>query len=170
MRPVLSNTNRPPTSNRHTNSEAINILYATRYIIPLFTNVVELEFSELPLNGVLGSSLPASNHKQRQRYDVCGMCQNARSWYMPPNKKSGQRLRSTPRRRWAPMGCEEPVGQPAVPRRDPLRGARGGRGLSWSVCAFRLLPDACLFARTLLGETTVREERTRDSHELRLLS
>src|SRR5215208_7736307 len=81
MRPVLSNTNRPPTSNRHTTSEAINILYATRYIIPLFTNVVELEFSELPLNGVLGSSLPASNHKQRQRYDVCGMCQNARSWY-----------------------------------------------------------------------------------------
>src|SRR5215218_11197451 len=38
-------------------------------------------FCELRLNGVLGSLLPASNHKQRQRYDVCGMCQNARSWY-----------------------------------------------------------------------------------------
>src|SRR5687767_7284047 len=40
---------------------------------------------------------------------------------VPPNKKSGQRLRSTPRRRWAPRGCGEPVGQPVVPRRDPLR-------------------------------------------------
>ena len=38
---VLSNTSRPPTSKRQSTSEAINILYATRYIIPLFTNVVE---------------------------------------------------------------------------------------------------------------------------------
>ena len=36
MRAVLSNTKRPPTSKRHTTSEAINILNATRYIIPLF--------------------------------------------------------------------------------------------------------------------------------------
>jgi len=39
MKPVLSNTNRPPTTKRHTSSEEINILYATPYIIPLFTGV-----------------------------------------------------------------------------------------------------------------------------------
>ena len=56
MRPVLSNTNRPPTSKRHSTSDATNILYATRYIIPLYTNVVEWACCELRHNGVLGRS------------------------------------------------------------------------------------------------------------------
>jgi hypothetical protein len=53
MRPVLSNTHRPTTSKRHSTSDVIKILYATHYIIPLFTNVVEEEFSE-----VHGSKIP----------------------------------------------------------------------------------------------------------------
>src|SRR5215204_5765854 len=40
MKPVLSKTNKPTTNDRHTTSDATNILYATRYMIPLlFTRV-----------------------------------------------------------------------------------------------------------------------------------
>src|SRR5215218_3680554 len=40
MKPVFSNTNKPTTNDRHTTSNATNILYATRYMIPLlFTRV-----------------------------------------------------------------------------------------------------------------------------------
>src|SRR5215217_3847920 len=38
-------------------------------------------FCELRVYGVLRSSLRASNPKQRQRYDVWGMCHTSQSWY-----------------------------------------------------------------------------------------
>ena len=56
--------------------------------------------TELRNDGVLRSSLRASNAKQHQRYAVCGMCQDARSSTVSP--KSGQKLRTARRRTWAP--------------------------------------------------------------------
>jgi hypothetical protein len=40
-----------------------------------------LRFSEVRLTRILGSSLPASNPKQQQRYAVWGMCHTSQSWY-----------------------------------------------------------------------------------------
>ena len=37
--------------------------------------------TELRLTEILGSSLPASNPKQQQRYAVWGMCHTSQSWY-----------------------------------------------------------------------------------------
>jgi hypothetical protein len=37
--------------------------------------------TELRLTEILGSSLPASNSKQQQRYAVWGMCHTSQSWY-----------------------------------------------------------------------------------------
>src|ERR687894_1042794 len=52
---------------------------------------------ELPLYRVLGRTLCASNHKQRQRYVVWVMCQNAQCWY-GASQNSGQRLGDRPPR------------------------------------------------------------------------
>src|SRR5215213_8487187 len=122
-------------------------------------------YAELRLNGVLESSSCASNPKQRQIYDVCGMCQIVQACYRASQQEERSEAPKYAPQKGHPWGVRSQWCNRLYCAEIPY-GVPGEEGvLSWSVCAFRLLPDACLFARTLLGETTAREERTRDSHE-----
>src|SRR5215211_5008622 len=83
--------------------------------------------TEVRRHGVLRSSLPASNSKQRQIYAVWGMCHNTQIWYGTP--KSRQRPSTAFRRRWARrvVGASGATGctVSTSPRARECRGVRG---------------------------------------------